>query len=1010
MTVRLELLGPPRILRDDVVIDIPRRRTRAVLWRLAAPGGRVARDQLLAYFWPDLERPMALQQLRSVLHTLRRALGPLILSDELSLGLAPDVVVDWRTLDRLLVARAPDPGALASCLGAVHGELLAGVTLAAAPQFEAWLTLEREHCAGQIQRGMVILAQHAASDGHVDQALAWLERAIAHDPSREDIVRTAMQIAHQSGERASAIHLFERLRDTLDEMLGVPPSTATRALYDAIVTDRPLPAESLPRGAEAARRTSTRAPAPRFVGRTAEVAQVRAALGNASIVLISGPPGIGKTRLADEAVREPFAVTMRSTAREGDRTLPYQPLVEALRALLQDHTNAVRLERELAPAWHHELARLLPELIPARPPHADERADELRLREALTQACRVIGAGRPLAWVLDDAQWADHATLGFIAALLRRNESVLTVIMTVAVVLWPAPLAEVLHAARRRERLTTLTLEPLPAAIAHRMLTEHLPDAPATSLDRLARRAEGNPLILIALAGHARQHGLAAMLAEDGPAIPDAVDALVAARLERLSATARRVVEVAALLGTHVDGAWLAGATTLDEPLVLDALDELLAEGMIRPSGATGYSFDHALTAAVIQRRTSDLRRRSLHRRIATALEGLHTDLAPVAGMVMQHWRAAGELQRAARAARLVGQRAMRVAAWDVAIDAYRVVLAGANDAERATLLLDLGEAQIGAATYGAAAQTLEEAWQLAEAHADAVTAACAALAWGHALLGQSRFADAAAIAARLVARGGPGLARAEILWGAALSLEGADLTAAAAHFARAAAESDAHDASVRAQICFELGSVLAQQGHLAEAVAQYREAAAVVATDGTMHALMWRILAANNAGYHLHLLGDTTAHATAEAGLRLARDSGMIGLEPYLLSTLGEIALTAGDLAAAANWFEHGLALAERLAMPERVAGLTANLGRLALARGANDVAIHQLSLALAQADTLGTRHLATQIRSWLAPLLPAAEALAMLRAARTAAALAGRQRLLHAIDAALANIHRIG
>ena len=88
MTVRLELLGPPRILRDGAVIDIARRRTRAVLWRLAAPGGRVARDEVLATFWPDLDRPMALQQLRSALHTLRRALGPLIDGDEASLGLA----------------------------------------------------------------------------------------------------------------------------------------------------------------------------------------------------------------------------------------------------------------------------------------------------------------------------------------------------------------------------------------------------------------------------------------------------------------------------------------------------------------------------------------------------------------------------------------------------------------------------------------------------------------------------------------------------------------------------------------------------------------------------------------------------------------------------------------------------------------------------------------------------------------------------------------------------------
>jgi hypothetical protein len=84
--------------------------------------------------------------------------------------------------------------------------------------------------------------------------------------------------------------------------------------------------------------------------------------------------------------------------------------------------------------------------------------------------------------------------------------------------------------------------------------------------------------------------------------------------------------------------------------------------------------------------------------------------------------------------------------------------------------------------------------------------------------------------------------------------------------------------------------------------------------------------------------------------------------------------------------------------------------VGALARTGRHGDVAIHQLSLALAQADALGTRHLATQIRCWLAPLLPDAEAWAVLRAAHAAAALAGWQHLLRAIDAALAGIHPSG
>jgi hypothetical protein len=121
-----------------------------------------------------------------------------------------------------------------------------------------------------------------------------------------------------------------------------------------------------------------------------------------------------------------------------------------------------------------------------------------------------------------------------------------------------------------------------------------------------------------------------------------------------------------------------------------------------------------------------------------------------------------------------------------------------------------------------------------------------------------------------------------------------------------------------------------------------------------------------------LHLLSDSAAHDYASRGLQLAQEKGVLMPKPYLLSTLGEIALAANDLDLAERYFTEGLALAEQLSMPERIAGLTANLGLVARTRGQNDLAIHHLSTALARDDTLGTRHLAAQIRLWLAPLLP--------------------------------------
>src|SRR5258708_2073132 len=119
---------------------------------------------------------------------------------------------------------------------------------------------------------------------------------------------------------------------------------------------------------------------------------------------------------------------------------------------------------------------------------------------------------------------------------------------------------------------------------------------------------------------------------------------------------------------------------------------------------------------------------------------------------------------------------------------------------------------------------------------------------------------------------------------------------------------------------------------------------------------------------------GDAGALAYAEEGLRLAQEQGNLGMMTYLYSTEGEIALGQGNLAAAEQHFKEGLALAERLNMPERVAGLTANLGLVAQARGESALALYRFSAAMAQADAIGTRHLASQIRLCLAPLLPPA------------------------------------
>ncbi|HEX8959359.1 MAG TPA: tetratricopeptide repeat protein, partial [Solirubrobacterales bacterium] len=344
---------------------------------------------------------------------------------------------------------------------------------------------------------------------------------------------------------------------------------------------------------------------------------------------------------------------------------------------------------------------------------------------------------------------------------------------------------------------------------------------------------------------------------------------------------------------------------------------------------------------------------------------------------------------------------ATELGAWSEAIGFYEAALTGTAGAERVRILLQLGEARWRTGRSVEASEAFREALAIARQRGDAVAADEASLALANSLMTQARYAEAIALARQVLEAGRPTTVRqAEFQLGAALSVEGADLAAATSHLEAAEAlraRSSPADPLGLAEVKFELGSVAAQEGDLDRAIALYQESLEMARRYPDEDAAAPRIvLALNNLGYHLLLKGDPSAETHALAGLDLAREKGLLGLMPYLLSTLGEIALARGDLDQAEARFSEGLELAEQVGVPERVAGLTANLGLVAQRRGETALAVHQLSTALARADSLGTRHLAAQIRIWLAPLLPPAQARTNLLEARAIAEVGNRRRLL--------------
>lgn len=1007
------LLGTPQLAYNGEPISLTRRKSRALVYYLASHTRPLTRDHLLAFFWPDIERAAAQQVLRTTLHGLRKTLGASLLTEDDTLALAQGSDIDVRTFEANLQLPASNLQTLISTLQLYRGDFLLGFSLPDSPQFDDWASVERERYQRLAVRGLTALSRLHEAAGDYTAALDAIDRALAFSALQEDLQRIALRLHYLAGDRAGAIRRYEAFRKLLDEEMGVPPMAETRALYHAVITDNlPTPETGSRR---AVRLTPSAGPTSAielmpFVGRSAELKRLQAfaRAGAHPLVLIEGEAGIGKTRLAEEFAQASLALSLAGKARELEQALPYQPIIDALRSLLvRTDWPALQatLRAHLPAVWLNEAARLLPELVDHFAPGA---ADESRLWESIHQLLLTLARQRQVVFFLDDAQWADAATLALAGYLARQIDDAGAPIVYLAAARTITPrtaLAGLVQNLTREGRLQRISLSRLSpeeiAALAQRVS----PDRAPALAEWLARLSEGNPYILVECIRYAREKGILSASAfnakalSSSPIVPQTVYTLIESRLGNLSDAARRVLDTAVAAGREFEFEVVAQAAALSEDAALDALDELQTAGLIHPQdlGEQRYVFDHSLTMEVAYRQVGEPRHRLLHRRVAEALEAAYgrSRIDAVAGLLASHFNEGHAPDRAAPYALRAARLAANLAAWKEAAAFYEMALAGTGEKKRSEIYLALGDACLRAGEFARAAEALRAALSTLEPGSD--EAASARLLLGQSLLSQARYAEAIALVEEVRASGHPrSAARAELMWGTALSVEGADLASAAEHLRAAEALMGEHaNPAQLAQVKFEQGSVAAQQGDLRRAIALYRDALGA-AQSARPDAQSMEILALNNLAYHLHLLNDPSTEECAHAGLKLAQDSGSLGVQTYLLSTLGEIALARGDLDAAEKLFSDGLALAESFSAAERIAGLTANLGLVAHKRGETTLAIHRLSTALARADSIGTQHLAAQVRLWLAPLLPPAEAQARLAEARAIAESSGRRRLL--------------
>jgi DNA-binding SARP family transcriptional activator len=626
------------------------------------------RSRLAFLLWPDSTESQARTNLRHVLHTLRRALP----DPERFLAVTPRTL-QWRPdapfwLDvkafEDALARA-DADAEANALAALReatdlygGDLLEG-------SYDEWLQSERDRLLQRHLQALERLTSLLVAAGDHGEALRYAERLVREDPLREQVYRQLMRLYDARGERARALRTYHLCAATLERELGVQPSAPTREVYEALL---PLD-EGGPMPGPAAARDVVRGPG--LVGRRTQLARLTGAWRETRhrgpmFVLVTGEPGIGKTRLVEEfrtwCAHQAWVVAeARSYAVEG--ALAFGPVI----AWIRSPALRPRLER-LDRGRLSELARLLPELLSempglVRPEPLPEEEQRRRLFDAL--AAVFLAEGRPLLLVADDLHWSDPQTLQFLHYLLRVDPQARLLVTATA---RPEelddghPLHDLtagLHALERCVEIDVSRLTEEETALLAERLTGRPLDAPS----ELYAETEGNPLFVVEAlrAGWAQGAKHALVTAK--------VQGVISSRLAQLSEPARHLVDVAAAVGRAFTSDVLALASGAGEDRLVRGLDELWRRRIVREHGADGYDFSHDRIREVAYLALSPPRRRSLHLDVARALEQRHEDdLAAVSGQLAAHYERAGQVEQAVLWYRRAADDALRLHAGAEAI------------------------------------------------------------------------------------------------------------------------------------------------------------------------------------------------------------------------------------------------------------------------------------------------------------------------------------------------------
>ena len=757
------ILGPLEVSLDGRAVPLGGKKQRALLALLLLHANEaLSSDRLIDELWGESPPETVTTMLQVYISRLRKALGA-----ERIVTRAPGYLLHVEPgeldLERFESLAAAGREALSAAQAAAAAERLhdalslwRGAGLA---DFASEPFAQRE--IGRLEElRLATLEERIEADlalGRHAELVGELEALVQEHPLRERLRGQLMLALYRSGRQAEALEAYQETRRTLVEELGIEPSRTLQELERAILNqdselDSPASAQQ-PRPDDRSRSGTV------FVGREQELGELLAGLaealrGSGRLFLLSGEPGIGKSRLADELVtraRERGARILVGRCWEAGGAPAYWPWVQSLRSYVREVSPGL-LASQLG-RGAPDVAQILPELrellpdLPVPPP-LDPEAARFRLFDSVSAFVRSAAAARPIVLVLDDLHAADTPSLLLLELLARQLAEARLLVLGAYRDVDPT-LGEALSSS-----LAELAREPATRLLALSRLGE--PDvasfiqlsagveAPETLVAAIYRETEGNPLFvgevvrLLAAEGRLEEPGTLARLA-----VPQGVRAVIGRRLRRLSDECRHILTLASVLGREFALDALEGVSGLSGDELLETLDEAVGARVVTevPGALARLRFAHALIRDTLYDELPKSRRVRLHRQVGEGLESLYSQSPEphLAELAHHFFEAApgGNAARAVEYARRAGDRAVALLAYEEAVRLYRTALEALDltgvgeDKARCELLLALGDAQARGGDGAAAKETFLRAAELARTLDAPVQLGRAALGYG---------------------------------------------------------------------------------------------------------------------------------------------------------------------------------------------------------------------------------------------------------------------------------------